>query len=67
MNKQIVSSEHIALRIRLVRGRKVLLDSDLARLYGVTTGNLNKAVNRRREIGFHVREKAPRYRVRKRA
>jgi hypothetical protein len=27
----------------------VLLDSDLARLYDVTTGNLNKAVNRNRE------------------
>lgn len=141
MNKGIVSAEQIALRIRLFRGQKVLLDSDLARLYGVTTGNLNKAVNRnaerlpidfmfqldaeevanlkfqfgisswggrrllpyafteqgvamrrvgkrdeeiaailevirrlmavpetpRREIGFHVREKAARYRVRKRA
>jgi DNA-binding PadR family transcriptional regulator len=49
MNKGIVSAEQIALRIRLFRGQKVLLDSDLARLYGVTTGNLNKAVNRNRE------------------
>src|SRR5947208_16060058 len=49
MNKGIVSAEQIALRIRLFRGQKVLLDSDLARLYGVTTGNLNKAVNRSRE------------------
>jgi len=49
MNKRIVSAEQIALRIRLFRGQKVLLDSDLARLYGVTTGNLNKAVNRNRE------------------
>ena len=48
MNKEIVSAEQIALRIRLLRGQKVLLDSDLARLYGVTTGNLNKAVNRNR-------------------
>jgi hypothetical protein len=29
-----------------VRGEKVMLDSDLAALYGVTTGNLNKAVKR---------------------
>src|SRR4029453_3535186 len=29
-----------------IRGRKVLLDPDLATLYGVTTGNLNKAVKR---------------------
>jgi hypothetical protein len=49
MNKGIVSAEQIALRIRLFRGQKVLLDSDLAQLYGVTTGNLNKAVNRNRE------------------
>ena len=49
MNKGIVSAEQIALRIRLFHGQKVLLDSDLARLYGVTTGNLNKAVNRNRE------------------
>jgi len=49
MNKGIVSAEQIALRIRLFRGQKVLLDSDLARLYDVTTGNLNKAVNRNRE------------------
>jgi len=34
--------------IRLLRGQKVLLDSDLAALYGVTTGNLNKAVSRNR-------------------
>ena len=29
-----------------IRGFKVMLDSDLARLYGVTTFNLNKAVKR---------------------
>ena len=32
--------------IHLVRGRRVILDTDLAGLYGVTTGNLNKAVGR---------------------
>ena len=32
--------------IHLVRGERVLLDADLARLYGVTTGNLNKAARR---------------------
>jgi len=30
----------------LVRDKKVMLDEDLAELYGVTTGNLNKAVSR---------------------
>lgn len=29
-----------------IRGQKVMLDKDLAFLYGLTTGNLNKAVNR---------------------
>ena len=136
MSKQVIPIERIARAILLIRREKVMLDSDLAALYGVTTGNLNKAVKRnaerfptdfmfqfdaeevadlkfqfgisswggrrrpyafteqgvamlssvlnsaileairqlmappekaRREIGFHVREKAPRYRVRKRA
>ena len=30
----------------LLRGHRVMLDVDLANLYGVTTGNLNKAVRR---------------------
>ena len=38
--------EIIAGKILLIRGQKVMLDRDLAELYGVTTGNLNKAVNR---------------------
>ena len=137
MSKQGIPIERIARAILLIRREKVMLDSDLAVLYGVTTGNLNEAVKRnaerfptdfmfqldaeevadlkfqfgisswggrrrlpyafteqgvamlssvlnsaileairqlmappekaRREIGFHVREKAPRYRVRKRA
>jgi hypothetical protein len=32
--------------IYLIRGHKVMLDSDLAKLYGVETKNLNKAVDR---------------------
>ncbi len=32
-----------------IRGRRVMLDFDLAELYGVTTGNLNKAVKRNLE------------------
>ena len=38
--------EIIQSKIFLVRGRKVMLDGDLSGLYGVTTGNLNKAVKR---------------------
>ena len=35
--------------IHTVNGTRVMLDSDLARLYGVNTFNLNKAVARNRE------------------
>jgi ORF6N domain len=49
MKNQLVPVEQIARTILLLRGEKVLLDSDLARLYGVTTGNLNKAVSRNRD------------------
>lgn len=35
--------------IRFLRGQHVVLDSDLARLYGVTTRALNQAVKRNRE------------------
>ena len=39
--------EDIILRkIYLIRNQKVILDKDLADLYGVSTGNLNKAVQR---------------------
>jgi len=43
---QLVPVERVERLIRLARGEKVLLDADLAMLYGVTTGNLNKAVKR---------------------
>ena len=32
--------------IFLIRGQRVMLDSDLAKIYGVTTGQLNQAVKR---------------------
>lgn len=32
--------------IQVVRGQRVILDSDLAKLYGVTTGRLNEQVTR---------------------
>ena len=48
MNRAIMPVERIAQRILYLRNQKLMLDSDLARLYGVTTGNLNKAVNRNR-------------------
>jgi hypothetical protein len=42
----ILPDEAIISKIYLVRGRKVMLDKDLAELYGVSTGNFNKAVKR---------------------
>jgi hypothetical protein len=46
MGKEFVPVERIARAILVIRGEKVVLGSDLAALYGVTTGNLNKAVKR---------------------
>jgi len=45
-NKALVPREVIEQKIYLFRGQKVMLDSDLARLYEVTTFNLNKSVKR---------------------
>ena len=45
MNKSI-TTEFVATKILVVRGKRVMLDGDLAGLYGVTTFNLNKAVKR---------------------
>ena len=41
-------TEHVAQQIRLIRGHRVMLDRDLAALYGVETGALNRAVKRNR-------------------
>ena len=41
-----LSDEFILQKIYYIRNQKVMLDKDLAELYHVTTGNLNKAVNR---------------------
>ena len=42
----LIPVESITSRIFLIRGQKVMLDSDLAELYGVTTSALNQAVKR---------------------
>jgi hypothetical protein len=41
-----IPDEVIINKIFLKRGQKVMLDKDLSIIYGVTTGNLNKAVKR---------------------
>lgn len=42
----LIQPEQIQQVILLIRGQRVMLDRDLAALYGVETGNLNKAVQR---------------------
>lgn len=44
--KDLIPTERIEKCILLLRGQKVILDKDLAALYGVSTKNLNKAVSR---------------------
>ncbi len=47
--KSVIPLESIEQRVLMLRGHKVLLDRDLARLYGVETRALNQAVKRNRE------------------
>jgi len=44
--KPLITAEAIECKIYLVRGQKVMFDSDLAELYGVTTKRLNEQVRR---------------------
>ena len=43
---RLVPVDRIAVAIRVVRGQKVILDADLAALYGVETRRLNEQVRR---------------------
>ncbi|MDP8239187.1 MAG: ORF6N domain-containing protein [Candidatus Hatepunaea meridiana] len=45
-SKSIIPIERIESRILLFRGKKVIIDTDLAELYGVETKVLNQAVKR---------------------
>ena len=47
--KSIVPIERIEKRIHFIREQKVMLDAELAELYGVTTGALNQAVKRNKD------------------
>jgi hypothetical protein len=46
---QLVPLERIERRIYLIRNQKVMLDADLAELYGVSTSRLNEQVKRNGE------------------
>ena len=44
----LIPIDQVEGRILIIRGQKVMLDEDLAELYGVTTARLNQQVNRNR-------------------
>lgn len=44
--ESLIPVERIERRIYLIRGQKIMLDSDLAALYGVSTARLNQQVRR---------------------
>jgi hypothetical protein len=44
--KSLVTIEQIDTMIRTIRGTRVMLDRDLARIYGVPTKVFNQAVKR---------------------
>lgn len=46
MKSELIPIEIIENKILVIRGQKVMLDSDLAELYGVETKMLNRAVKR---------------------
>ncbi len=48
VQKQMVSIEQVEQMIFVLRGQKVMVDADLAALYGVPTKVLNQAVTRNR-------------------
>ena len=48
-DKNLISIERIENSIYLIRGEKVMLDRDLAKLYDVSTAALNQAVRRNSE------------------
>jgi hypothetical protein len=45
----LATSDPIEPAIQVIRGQRVILDSDLAKIYGVTTKALNQAVKRNLE------------------
>ncbi len=45
----VVTPEQVQQMIREIRGEKVILDRDLAKLYGVETKDLNQTVKRNKE------------------
>ena len=49
MSEKEIAIDIVAGKILMIRGKRVMLDRDLAELYGVKTRDLNKAVERNRD------------------
>ncbi len=45
-NKSLIPTEKIDRAILIIRGHKIMLDSDLSEIYGVKTSRLNEQVKR---------------------
>ena len=45
-NKILIPNELIANKILIIRGQKVMIDADIAKLYGISTKRLNEKVKR---------------------
>jgi hypothetical protein len=43
---EVIALDHVQSRIFILRGHRVLLDTDLAAFYGVPTKSLNQALKR---------------------
>ena len=61
-NGSVLPDETVMNKILFIRGQKVMLDSDLAELYGVETKRLKEQVNRNLkrfpdDFMFHLNEK----------
>ena len=48
-NKNLIPAEKIDRAILIIRGQKVMLDSDLAEIFGVKTSRLNEQVKRNKD------------------
>jgi len=59
MSTELVPAVFIERSIRLVRGQKVLLDADLAHLYGVSAKRLNDCFGRLRRHAPSQRRAVP--------
>ena len=62
----LIPAERIENTILLIRGHKVILDSDLAALYGVSTTWLNEQIKRNKErfpAGFMFRLPPPEFKI----